>query len=48
MGAVDEEFTARRLTGSERDAAWAEMIRAWPNFAVYVRVKLWATGLLID
>lgn len=34
---VDEPFTARQLTGEERDVAWAEMIRIWPNFAVYER-----------
>jgi deazaflavin-dependent oxidoreductase (nitroreductase family) len=32
---VDKPFTARQLTGPERDVAWAEMIRTWPNFALY-------------
>lgn len=34
---TDRPFTARRLTGRERDEAWAVMIRTWPNFALYER-----------
>ena len=32
---VDEQFTSRQLTGRERDTAWADMIKVWPNFALY-------------
>jgi deazaflavin-dependent oxidoreductase (nitroreductase family) len=28
-------FTARRLVGDERSAAWRHMNRTWPNFAKY-------------
>lgn len=28
-------FTARRLTGAERAAAWTRLNRIWPNFARY-------------
>ncbi len=27
--------TARRLEGEDRAAAWAEMLRVWPNYALY-------------
>lgn len=30
-------FTARRLDGDERQAAWRELNRTWPNFARYER-----------
>ncbi len=28
-------MTARRLEGDERQAAWAHMIKTWPNFVMY-------------
>ena len=30
-------FTSRRLDGAERAAAWAQLLRTWPNFALYER-----------
>jgi deazaflavin-dependent oxidoreductase (nitroreductase family) len=29
------EMAARRLEGDERAAAWEQMVRTWPNFALY-------------
>jgi deazaflavin-dependent oxidoreductase (nitroreductase family) len=32
---VDQPFTARQLTGPEREIAWADMVKVWPNFELY-------------
>ena len=29
------DMVGRRLEGAERDAAWAEMLEVWPNYALY-------------
>ena len=29
------DMTARRLEGAEREAAWADMVEVWPNYAKY-------------
>jgi deazaflavin-dependent oxidoreductase (nitroreductase family) len=29
------EATPRELSGDERDAAWAHMVKTWPNYAKY-------------
>ena len=30
-----KDMTARRLEGAEREAAWADMVRVWPNYNLY-------------
>ena len=29
------DMTARRLEGEEREAAWADMVKVWPNYNLY-------------
>lgn len=29
------DVTARRLEGEERDLAWADMVKVWPNYNLY-------------
>ena len=29
------DFTARRLEGEEREQAWADMVKVWPNYNLY-------------
>jgi deazaflavin-dependent oxidoreductase (nitroreductase family) len=30
-------FVSRQLIGAERERAWTDMVRVWPNFAMYAR-----------
>ena len=30
-----KDMTARRLEGAEREAAWADMVKVWPNYNLY-------------
>jgi len=34
-GAVKRDYTARELSGAERDAWWARAVEAWPDYAEY-------------
>ena len=35
VGPTTTSMTARRLTGTDRDAAWEAMCATWPNFSLY-------------
>ncbi|HUP99443.1 MAG TPA: nitroreductase family deazaflavin-dependent oxidoreductase [Aeromicrobium sp.] len=35
VGGRSMEAAPRELTGAERDAAWAHMLKTWPNYAKY-------------
>lgn len=35
INGVDQESVAREIEGPERDAAWAHMLKTWPNYAKY-------------
>jgi deazaflavin-dependent oxidoreductase (nitroreductase family) len=34
-GALKRDYTARELSGAERDAWWARAVEAWPDYAEY-------------